>query len=382
MTPAERAFYRKLRRRAYALSPDLARRQLAAYEIIRASLTEAELVRAINDGTVEGLLAELLSDQEMDPAFAPLRALLDQAVMDSARLASRDLPSRIQPAAFDVLNPRVVQAARDLDTTVITTLKADVREAVRQAVVQGLQEGVNPRTVARRAIRSVGLSPEQRVWVENFRAELRANDRAALRRALGKNVLTTEAGGTIERSGHAAGQGLTRAQLRRLDRLLGTRAPRSHWTLQMAPEEYLRRHPDGPNAALARAVLGEQALTDAEIDAMVEAYRKRLEAWNAESTARTAALTAQKRGQRLAWEDAIGRGVVEATRLRRSWVAVGGPTGDGRNRPEHLELHGTVVRWTELYPNGQQVPGEDDYNCRCVERIYVVAAEREPAFAF
>lgn len=344
MTTVERLFLARLRRRAQQVQPALARRELAAYEIIRRSLSEIELTRAIVSGQVEALIAELLSDQALDPAFAPLRELLDQSLIDAGRMASRDLPSAVAPAAFNFLAPEVVQAARDLNIRTTTALKVEVREAVRKTVIDGIEAGKGPRTVATRIVQHIGLSPQQVQAVENFRNQLQAGDRAALSRALARGSLTTESGKVIQRAGHAGGRGLSARDIQLLKRRLGT--------------DVLR--PD-------------------QIDRMVEAYRRRLQAWNAESHARAAALQAQKAGQRVAWDDAVRRGVVEVDMLRREWIAVGGPGGDGRNRPEHLDMHGEVVRHNERFSNGQLDPGEGDYNCRCVARTFLARRQREVA---
>jgi hypothetical protein len=76
-------------------------------------------------------------------------------------------------------------------------------------------------------------------------------------------------------------------------------------------------------------------------------------------------MDAMRAGQRASWEDAIANGTVDRTRLRRVWVS----TGDDRVRPEHRKLNGTEVPFDWPYPNGELIPGESTYNCRCIERI-------------
>ncbi len=51
------------------------------------------------------------------------------------------------------------------------------------------------------------------------------------------------------------------------------------------------------------------------------------------------------------------------------WIATGGENGDGRNREDHLILHGTYHLWSEppLVKAGNRHPGED-YQCRCLAR--------------
>lgn len=336
MSPAETAYRFRLEREAQRMSPELARRYLEAYRLIRESLTEAELVRGIRAGSVDRLISELVGDSRLDPSLVRLRAALDRAVLDAATREAGVMPSWLRVGAFDLLNPNVIQAARHFDSLALAGLRDEVRETIRDAVVRGLEAGRNPRTIAREVRGLVGLSPQQARAVETFRLELVTGDRSALTRALGKGVITRPDGSRIMRPAHAGGQGLTARQLATLDRLLGSEA--------IPPEK---------------------------IEKMVEAYRKRLEAWNTESRTRTAALQAHKEGQRLSWLDAIERGVVDVSRVRRTWLAVGGPGGDGRNRPHHLVMHGETVGFFERFSNGQLVPGEGDYNCRCGDRVFV-----------
>lgn len=337
MTAAEKAFVSRLQRRAAAMTPETARRYLEAYRLIRGLLTERELVAAINSGSVELLVAQLASDEVLDPAVAKLRVRLDQVIIDTARKEANALPSMFQRPVWDILNPRIITAARSFDGLAIQTLLEEVRGTILQEVLTGLEQGKNPRTIARRVRGSVGLAPKQAEWVENFRRELAEGDPKALHRVLLKGEIRQPDGTRIIRSGHASGEGLTKAQVRRIEAMI-----RSGKTIPAAQRE-----------------------------AMVEAYRKRLMALNVEAHTKTQMLQAQKQGQRLSWEDAIERGVVPRSALRRTWIATGGKAGDGRTRPEHRALHGTTVGFDDEYPNGQMIPGDDEYNCRCVERIFV-----------
>lgn len=337
MTPAERAFQTRLRLRAARLQPDLQRRLLKAWELLRASLTEGDLTRAIRTGSVEQLINDLLSDSTMDDAMVTVRRYIQRQIIEASDQWTVNIPDPARPPMFNPFTPRVVEAIRALDTRVMDGLKEEVRATVRQALIAGVEAGQNPRTTAR-AIRSViGLSPRHETAVESFRRLLESGDRAALRRVLGRGEIRLPDGSSTYRSGHAGGFGLGSRELAYLERQLG-RGP-------IPPEKIAR---------------------------MVEAYRKRMLALNTETNARTIAMDAQRLAQRNAWESAIAQGTVDRNRILRSWIATRGPDGDGRNRPEHLELHGARVGFDERYPNGQLIPGETDYNCRCLERIVLL----------
>jgi hypothetical protein len=213
------------------------------------------------------------------------------------------------------LNPNTVKAALGLESTALETLTAEVAATVRQVVARGITEGVNPRTVARGLREAVGLAPNQEAAVTNFRAALEAGD-------------FTKARGYALRD-------------KRFD------------------------------ATLKKA----ETLTPEQIDRMAGAYRQRYVAWNAETHARTAALDAQRLGQKEAWETSLRETGFDRQRVTKRWVA----TVDDRTREEHLEANGTIVQIDEMYPydGGVMTPGEGTYNCRCVELIRITIGREE-----
>lgn len=319
MTPAERAYWALLQRRAAELTPDLARALLRAYELLRERVSEAELARLIAEGP-DAVNRALLAEAVLDRAFLPLRDQIRRAVTAGVRAEQRRMPARVRDAtteftsslsvAFDVLSPHVITAIRTLETRVMTKLSSDARETVRAFVENGLRDGVNPRTVAR-GLRSVlALAPNQERAIANFRAALE----------------------TAHTSKDAMGYVL---RDRRFD------------------------------ATLKAARASGEPIPAAKIDRMAEQYRKRMVAFNAETQARTATLDSLKLGQQLAWQDAIERGIVDGGRLEKTWLTV----LDGRERPEHHAMNGETVPLEEAYSNGQMIPGESDYNCRCVSQI-------------
>lgn len=308
MSPAERALAARIQYRAGRMQRELANRLLSAYELIRDSLTQTELSRAIQDGTFEALLDELLRDGAPGDPFRALRLRVDQAVQEAGRLASFDLPSNVRAAVFDTLSDDVVRAARTLDTRVIRGLKEEVRETVRQHVLRGMQEGVNPRTIARGARQLLDLAPNQEAAVANYRRLVETGDAQALTRAL---------------------------RDKRFD------------------------------STLRKAFASGQPLPAEKVERMVEAYHRGMVAFNAETHARTLSLDAQRAGQRVSWQDAISRGVVNEADLVRTWVTV----GDDRVRPSHRQMNGETVAFGQRFSNGQMEPGETEYNCRCIVRV-------------
>jgi hypothetical protein len=233
-----------------------------------------------------------------------------------------------------MLNPNVIDAIRQLNTRAVRRLTDDFRATALQIVDDGLRAGNAPIAIARKVRRGIGLAPTQARAVEAFATELATGDRKALQRVLARGIIRTPSGEIVRRAGHAAGKGLSASDM-----------------------------------ALLIRNLGDKPLTSQQIARMTRDYEKRLIAWNIESNARTVALDASRLSHRLSWENAAHFGLVETEDMTRTWIAVAGPGGDGRNRPHHLALHGTTVGWNQYYPNGELVPGESTYNCRCVEMV-------------
>lgn len=285
MSPRDRIFWETVQRRAAGLQPDVAAEVLKAFRILRESLSDAEVVKLIASGQIE----KILDDALLDRAFLPLREKIRRATERSFDLTRHtDLPKSgkvdgVVAVQFDVLNPKVIDAIRELDSRVITDLTTDARTAIRAYVENGLRDGTPHKAIARDIRKAVGMSPSQVENAAKYRARLTA----------------------------------------------------------------------------------EEKLTEAQVDSRVAAYEKNAVSINAKTVARTATMDALKLGQKLSWDDAIAKGLVDGDRLVKTWVTV----GDDRVRDEHRAMQSETVAYNQPYSNGQQIPGETEYNCRCVSRI-------------
>jgi uncharacterized protein with gpF-like domain len=121
------------------------------------------------------------------------------------------------------------------------------------------------------------------------------------------------------------------------------------------------------NAVKRAAKLADEGKTQVQIDKAMTAYRRKAIALNAETNARTATLDAFKQGQRLSWKAAVDQGIVPPERLMHQWIGV----MDDRERPEHVAMEKEVQPFDVPYSNGELVPGESTYNCRCLDRVFV-----------
>lgn len=310
MTPAERLALQRLNRRAAQLAPELVAALLTAMRAVREQLSVAEVERLIRAGRLSDAVNAAVPLDQLERALAPASVVLTEGTLTAARATTPLLPlaARQVIADFTVLNPRILDAVRRLDTTQIRSLAPEIRQSVRETIEAGLTRGLNPRTVARSLSGTIGLAPNQAAAVRNFRAALEAGDLAKVRRY-----------------------------------------------------------------ALRDARFSLDTLTPSRIDTMVAAYERRMFAFNAETHARTAALEAQRVGQRLAWAEAKESGALGEAEVYKRWVA----TQDARTRDEHAAMHGQEVPLDQPYSTGQMYPGEGEYNCRCAE-TYV---ERRPRFA-
>lgn len=280
-------------RRTAGLQPELHRALLRAFQIIRDSLTDAELERLIASGQLERVLNDFLSDAVMDRAFLPVRDRIRQTTQAGFRYTVPSLPSGgkvdgVLAVMFDHLSPHVITAINTLETRVITSLQADIREAVRTIVRTSLEAGRSASYSARQIRPIIGMSPTQAENSVKYEAKLREQ---------------------------------------------GT-------------------------------------MTEAQIDKAVSVYRRKAIALNAETNAGTATKDAYKRGQQLAWQDAVDKGIVDGSRLKKQWIGV----MDDRERPTHVAMEKEIAPYDQPYSNGQMVPGDSEWNCRCISRFFVAAA--------
>lgn len=317
MTPAERRALGRLRTAAARSTPELEAALAEAFAELLRTISVADFERALRSGALEAWLREALGAEVVWQAFGPVRERLAQSVTRAGRLTLANArqvpraPSALIGVSFDSLAPQVVEAVRTLQTEVITRLGDEMRESVRQRVLAGIEAGENPRTTARALREVLQLSPRQEAAIRNYRAALENGER---------------------------GKALSYA---------------------LRSKQY--------DAATRKGTL-----TPAQIDRATEAYRRRMVAYNAETTARTAALESQKLGQGLAWQEAQASGALEGSRVIATWVAI----LDDRVRDSHETMHHAEREIDGEYRNGDAYPGQSEpWNCRCGEVFKVVRAD-------
>jgi hypothetical protein len=312
MTAEERAFWLRVQQRASRLEPDVAMSIMKAIDLLQKNYSISEIARAIEKAGHGPIPPEIFPQTLLDRAFIPVSDAIADALKKGTGWGALELPNqgRIDGKAavgFNVLDENVRAALETLDDKAIGTLEESIHETVKAVIARGLEEGKNPIDTARLLRDTIGLAPNQVDAVQNFRNALEAGSRDALNYEL--------------------------------------RDKRFDGTLENAL---------GPGA--------EKSLTPEQIDKMVEAYQRGQIRNNAETNARTLSLDAMKSGQRLAMDAAVKQGILNGDHLWKRWRG----TLDDREREEHLAMEGQTVPYDEPFSNGEDIPGESTYNCRCV----------------
>lgn len=332
MSPAERAFWNRAQRRAADMSTDVARAYLQGLSALRERLVMVEIERLVNAGDVEAVVRMVANDAAFARAFAQYTKTVRAGVESATNASIKTIAGRVggpprtrTPArvgfpsppdsrhsievGFDILNPKVIDAVRKMETRSLGTIQDEVRDTVRAHIENGIRDGVGPRTTARELREVIGLAPNQEEAVRNFNRALAEGD---FTKALGYELRDRRSDGVLER-------------LRKED---GT-------------------------------------LSAGQVESMTARYRKNFIAWNAETHARTASLEAQRIGQRLSWLQSKEAGIFGGRRIFKKWRHL---AGQENPRAHHEQMDGIEVEIEEPYPNGDMYAGEGDpWNCHCVD---------------
>jgi hypothetical protein len=217
-----------------------------------------------------------------------------------------------------VQSPELIAAVRRWEDGAFSRVRADVRDGLREVIATELQRGIGPRQVAVSLKQGVGggLTAYDAKIVQSFRQAL-------------------EDGRT--------GDAMRRALRDRRRKITAD-------------------------------------LTPAQIDKAVDAYRRKLIAFRAETFARTAAMQAANEANAVGWYEAIRQGAVPASEVRRYWIVarderlceVCSPIPD-QNRD------GVPLGESFITPNGPTLLPPIHPNCRCTTFIRRLSPLLRPA---
>lgn len=275
-------------------------------------------VTAIEQRLLQGDIGGLVQDVESAALkfAAETQAAYTQAGQSGAAFLDARPGLADKLIRFDASGSRAVQHARMNQLELVQGLTQETRETVRTVLVEGTRSGANPRAIARDIRDSITLTPNQARHVANYRRALEQGD---FSNALGRELRDARSDRTLRRASRDGGQ-----------------------------------------------------LTEAQIDAMVERYRKNYVAYRAETIARTESARNVHAGLAETQRQAIERGDLEAGQLVREWLP-GPRTADAR--AQHQAMAGQMRRVDEPFeaPDGTKLmfPGdpsagpEHTANCRC-----------------
>jgi len=346
-----------IRAAAEKLEPGLRRAFLEAIQGL-ASAETAALVEAINLGDVNRVL-ELLGLADDALVTSAMTAALNEVVMAGAQAAPISISGRRVQFAFDVVNPRTVDAIQQYRLNLIRQINDTTREAIRHSLRQGLEAGINPRTIARDIQQTIGLTTRQTQAVANFRSELERIHRGAPSSwGVGQASDISRAPGGAQVYPVDANGNLVATDPVRARRLRDFRYDRT----------------------LARAGRTGVPLTQKQIDTMVDAYARKYRRHRAETIARTEALRAAHLGQFEQYRQAADAGLFPADLVRRRWVTA----GDERVRASHRPIprlnpgaEGFGIGMGDLFvtPEGPVAMPPHGPNCRCTVIHRVIEPE-------
>lgn len=212
--------------------------------------------------------------------------------------------------SFDMTTQNAINHIRNIRANMLS-----VRAATQDALVDAMRLGLNPKAQARTIRDTIGLGPRHAKAVANYRRMLETGSAQALDREL---------------------------RDRRADR------------------------------RVQRAINGNTILTPAQVDSLVERYRKRMVAYRARTIARTEALSAMNAASNEMRMQIVALGLFGSDELDKVWNTA----RDEKVRGSHATMDGQLVAVDEpfisgggslmMYPGDPAAPPSERINCRCI----------------
>lgn len=256
-------------REAFGRSVEELREQFSLNEI-------ADMIENQGIGAITAVVTAEGVRQAMQPVGAEFQDGIIAAGRERAEQISGEVegPRGVIQFAFDPGAQETADRLREGRLRLIREISDDQERVARAAVADSLERGENPRVAARVMRDSIGLTERQHRAVQNYRRMLEEGESGALDREL---------------------------RDRRFD------------------------------PSVRRAVSGERALSQDQIDRMTDRYRQRMVRHRAEVIARTESLRALSEGREAARQQMIDDGVLDPSQVRRFWINA----GDSRVRENH-----------------------------------------------
>lgn len=300
------------------------KRYLKDFLLYLATIKSVEVLKTVRKYIESGNYEAIVT--YFDDLAKPLNETVRDSITNIGRQETKILQPKAQTAidakipkgfpkpkiilSFDPGHQRASELIKNSSETLIRQITEDQRRIIYDIVADGLSKGSNSRIIASEIAENIGLTAYQRRVVENYRRLLEQGSKQALDRAL---------------------------RDRRFDRTIQSGKP----------------------------------LSQAQIDKMVEAYRKKYIRYRAETIARTEAGKAVSEAQEEALRQTMEDVGFTADDVVRTWHA----TRDSRTRDTHNYLNGKKVKYNQpfksssgaflRYPRDPNGPASEVVNCRC-----------------
>jgi len=298
------------------LEPRIARAFAEGVRQIRSKVTLKSITDAISQGRIDTAI-RIVTDQVIKESFITFNRELQDALQEGGDLAQTW--AKTDSGFIHAMNIAESNTARFLaayQATKIVQISADTRLLISEVIRSGTIAGENPLKVARRVRDGLGLTAHQEGQVRNYRRLLEELDSRALERRL---------------------------RDARFD------------------------------PTVARHIQEGKKLTEEQIDKLVARYRDRYIKRRSETIARTEAIRMLSMGQKAFWDQAVGEGSIERTRLKRFWI----PTYDSKLREAHAAIPRMNKEGVDIdapfksplglinFPGDPAASAANTINCRC-----------------
>lgn len=315
---------------------------VSAMRDVSDSVILADMVAAIETGDVERAF-RLLGLNEA--ALRPVLAAISEAYETGGMVTAEAFPKRIRTVdsarfRFNVRAARAEKWLRDASSSLVSDITDKARATVRDTISRGMTEGINPRTTAldlvgridkatgHRVGGAIGLTPQQEIWVDRVKRDLRNLDEGYFSRTL---------------------------RDKRFDDLV------------------------------RKAIDSGSPLSEDQISKLVGRYRDNALRYRGEVIGRSEAIESLNRGQHESLSQAVDNGAIQRQAVKRVWDSAG---PDGRTRDSHLMMDGHSVGLDEpfVFPSGARLmfPGDritssgpakaiaaETIQCRCRVRLEI-----------
>lgn len=317
------------------LESDVSDAFVRAMQELAGSVDFKAFVRYLSTGQVDRALKLL----DLAPEFmSELNEELRRAYIQAGEELVRSLPPLFDPTIggtvsgrFSAQNNRALQYLQRSAAQRVTSLSDQTRKALKEFIADPAQSNKSPRRLALDIVGRVGpggtrqggligLADNQKDWVSNLEADLRAN-------------------------------------------------PQRYFNRKLRNKKY--------DSVVRKAIKTGKPLTEDQISRLTQAYGNKVLKYRGESVARSELMRSLSAGRREGLAQMLEKGRIKDEDITREWDA----SEDSDTREDHANVNGTKVKGlNSTYkvgkvqmtgPHDLNAPAEQTINCRCFERISI-----------